>query len=319
MQEIVKEIYKKVEEYDTIMIHRHRSPDIDCVGSQMALKGMLKLNFPNKKVFAVGDNGYEQFTFLGEIDFPSEKDYKDALVICVDVANYARIEDQKFRLAKEIIKIDHHQDVEEERFGVLNLVEPSMSSTCELLYMVFEEIKTNINSDFMLDEETVQYIFAGIFADTGGFIFPNTQSNTFRVLSEIRKYDFEYEELILQLRVLDEEVVRIIGWALQHIEITDGVGVLIFDQEFQEKMKVSPKVLSIVVNYMGMFGDIKAWVVFNEYPKFIRVNLRSRHQYDISKIAVQYNGGGHKNASGAMINSWEDKDVIVEKLLEMVK
>ncbi len=314
----VTELINKIEEYSKIIIHRHLSPDIDAVGSQMALKEMLKINYPTKKILAVGEKGYEQFNFIGEIDKVTPEDYQGSLVIVVDTANYARIEDQNFKLAKEIIKIDHHQDVAEERYGVINIINADSSSTCELLYDVYEVIK-DIKPEFTINTDIAKYLFAGIYADTGGFIFPNTKSRTFTVLSELAKYDFEYENWNMLLRVLDEKIVRLIGYAMQNIEIKNGVGVLKFSQELQTKLEATPRELSIVVNYMGMFKNLKVWVVFNEHQNFIRVNLRSRSQYDISKVAMQYRGGGHKNASGAMIYTWEDQKEIEKLLQEMVK
>ena len=55
---------------------------------------------------------------MGSIDFLYEKDYQDALVIVVDTANKVRIEGSIFEKAKEVIKIDHHPDIVEERYGV---------------------------------------------------------------------------------------------------------------------------------------------------------------------------------------------------------
>ncbi len=314
----IEKFLKKIEEYDTIIIHRHRSPDIDAIGSQMALKTMLRLNYPNKNINAVGEVGYEQFSYIGELDTVKESDYQNAIVIVVDTANYPRIDDQRFKLAKEIIKIDHHQDLEQDRYGDLNIIVPSASSTSEVLYMMFEAIKAE-NSDFKMNSEVAKYLFAGIYSDTGGFIFPNTSTHTFRILSEIVKYEFDYEPWVMKLRVLDEHIVRLIGYAMQNIDIEDGIGVLKFDTNFQKEMDASPRDLSIVVNYMGMFKNLKAWVVFNEHPKFIRVNLRSRNKYDVSAIASQYDGGGHKNASGAMVKSWDQVAEIKQKLLEMVQ
>ena len=48
-----KEIYKKIEEYDTIVIARHIGVDPDALASQLALRDSIKLTFPEKKVLAV--------------------------------------------------------------------------------------------------------------------------------------------------------------------------------------------------------------------------------------------------------------------------
>ena len=45
----LRKIYKKIRQYDTIVIARHISPDPDAIASQIALRDAIKLTFPNKK------------------------------------------------------------------------------------------------------------------------------------------------------------------------------------------------------------------------------------------------------------------------------
>ena len=51
-----KLLKEKIEEFDTIVIFRHQSPDFDAFGSQLGLKTWILDNYPNKKVYAVGNN-----------------------------------------------------------------------------------------------------------------------------------------------------------------------------------------------------------------------------------------------------------------------
>ena len=62
-----KEIYKKIEEYDTIVIARHIGVDPDALASQLALRDSIKLTFPNKKVSAIG-TGSAKFYSIGKLD-----------------------------------------------------------------------------------------------------------------------------------------------------------------------------------------------------------------------------------------------------------
>ena len=48
-------ILQKIKEYDKIVIHRHSTPDGDAMGSQLGMKAILRENFPEKQVYAVGD------------------------------------------------------------------------------------------------------------------------------------------------------------------------------------------------------------------------------------------------------------------------
>ena len=317
MQNSAKKIYEKIMQYETIIIHRHRSPDLDAVGSQMGLKQMLEINFPNKTILAAGIDGYEDFNFIGNIDFVNPTQYVNALVIIVDTANKARIEESNYSLGTELIKIDHHPDIEEERYGSINLVDTQYSSTCELLYYLYLEFK-KINPDFKLDVDGAKYLFYGVFGDTGGFVYPNTTSSTFGCISDLVSFGFDYEDTILKVRVHDLSTMQIVGWAYQNVVINDGVGYLIFDKEFQKEYKMTPNKLSFIVNFLGIIGELKVWCVFNEHDNFIRVNIRSRSEYNISQVAMKFNGGGHKNASGAMIKKWIDKDDVLFELNKVV-
>ena len=49
-------IYSLIQKYDRIIIHRHKNPDGDALGAQQGLKHILKDNYPNKEILAVGDN-----------------------------------------------------------------------------------------------------------------------------------------------------------------------------------------------------------------------------------------------------------------------
>ena len=50
------EIYEKIKEYPTIILHRHTSPDPDAIGSQAGLARSLRLAFPDKKILCAGEN-----------------------------------------------------------------------------------------------------------------------------------------------------------------------------------------------------------------------------------------------------------------------
>ena len=93
---VEKEIIQKIEEYDTIIIHRHQHPDPDAYGSQGGLATAIMQSFPAKKVYQVGKNipGLNWITVENE-DLPDET-YKNALVIVTDTANTPRVDDDRY-------------------------------------------------------------------------------------------------------------------------------------------------------------------------------------------------------------------------------
>ncbi len=50
-----KQFLIKINNYDSIIIYRHKSPDGDALGSQFGLGEWLKRNFSNKKIYYVGE------------------------------------------------------------------------------------------------------------------------------------------------------------------------------------------------------------------------------------------------------------------------
>ncbi len=55
-----------------------------------------------------------------------------------------------------------------------------------------------------------------------------------------------------------------------------------------------------------------------EHDNFIRVNLRSKNDINVSLIANKFNGGGHKNASGALIYDWKESEAIIEEVKKVL-
>lgn len=104
---IQDQILNEIKKFKTIIIHRHKRPDPDAIGSQMGLAQLIKASFPDKTVLCAGKQ-YDSFAWLGTTDQIADDQYKDALVIVVDTANQPRVDDERYTTGKELIKIDHH-------------------------------------------------------------------------------------------------------------------------------------------------------------------------------------------------------------------
>ena len=89
------EIYNKIKEYDTIIIHRHNRPDGDALGSQIGLKNAILATFPTKCVKVVGDM-IERYNWMGEMDNVDDELYEDALVIVCDSGSEKLISDERY-------------------------------------------------------------------------------------------------------------------------------------------------------------------------------------------------------------------------------
>ncbi len=312
-QEISK-LKELILKYDKIIVLRHQNPDFDALGSQLGVYNLLKEAYPNKDIYAHGSDDISSFSFLGKNVELKDNEFKDSLIIITDTANVDRIEGNYNLLKKQnnfIVKIDHHPHLEV--YGDLNIVDDKKSSTSEIVYDIFVS-----SLKYKLTTDAAKAIFTGIFGDTGGFSYPSTTSHTFLVVSELVKEDFNYEDLILTIKEIEDQSVRVLGWMFENIQIENGLGIVKFDKKTLNELGFNKKKISMLVGNLGIFKSLKAWLLMVEHDTFIRVNLRSKKDINVSKIAQNFNGGGHKNASGARIKSWDEAKELINEVKKVL-
>ncbi|MGM8213587.1 DHH family phosphoesterase [Virgibacillus sp. W0430] len=303
-----QKIIQQIKQYDTIIIHRHVRPDADAYGSQVGLKEILKQSFPQKKVYAVGEED-SALHFLARMDKISDDLYKEALVIVCDTANTARISDQRYSLGKKIIKIDHHPN--HDPYGDLLWVDTSASSTSELIYELY---LNGVQNGLQMNEEAARLIYAGIVGDTGRFLFPSTTKKTFRYAAELVAFPFDRARLYGELYTISADIARLRGYILQHFTLNNsGVSSVKLTKEILEKYNVTPIETGKLVSAVSDIEGVQAWVFFIEEENLIRVRLRSKGPV-INELAEKYNGGGHPLAAGASVSSWEEADKLINEL-----
>lgn len=302
------QIIEAIKENDTIIIHRHVRPDPDALGSQVGLKEIIKHSFPNKHVYAVGEDE-PTLTFLAKMDNVPDDVYENALVIVCDTANRPRIDDQRYTFGKQLLKIDHHPNVDE--YGDASVVDTAASSVSEMIFELYDQGK---EEGFSLNDAAARLLYAGIVGDTGRFMFPSTTKKTFQFAAELVTYDFDRPALYAELYSVEDNISRLQGYILQEFELLpSGLCTIRLTKEILEKFRVSPDESGQLVNILSNMKGIKAWVFFIEEEDQIRVRLRSKGPV-INEIAANYNGGGHPLASGATIYSWEEADNLTNEL-----
>lgn len=312
---MIQEIISRMEEYSTIIIHRHERPDPDALGSQAGLAEIIKATWPDKKVFMVGEEE-PSLSFISKMDDVADSEYSNALVIVCDTANTGRISDERYKLGAFLIKIDHHPN--EEPYGDICWVDTSASSTCEMIYELYEEGQTR---GLNLSKQSANLLYAGIVGDTGRFRFPNTTKKTHLYTSKLLEYPLNHNEFYSKLYKKDEHLVRLEGYILQHFELREsGLAVVTLKTDILRKYKVSTNETSALVNSISDVTGLKAWVFFvdDDVTGEIRVRLRSKGPV-INKIAQKYRGGGHPLASGAKASTWEETKRVVEDLDKLCK
>lgn len=310
---VFKKIYRKIKEYNTIVVARHLGPDPDAVTTEIALRDSIKATFPKKKVYAVGAS-VSRFKVFGKLDKINENEIENALLIVVDVPNISRIDGVTFTKYKEVIKIDHHPY--EDAMGHIELVD---TTSCSAAQLVAELI---LNTNLKMTKEVAENLFLGIVSDSDRFLLSYTSVKTFEIVNKILKnsnIDFYKSYNKLYERPLNE--IRFQGFIAMNLVVTEnGLAYIKISAEDVKKYNVDSSTASNMVNNFNFIKGVKVWLFITEDEKnnVYKINIRSRGPV-INKIATKYNGGGHQFASGIRTPDREDIDKLIADLDELCK
>ncbi len=302
------EIIKKVKEFDTIIIHRHSRPDGDALGGQLGLKHCLKLNFPSKKIYAVGDSS-TRYGFIGEMDEIADEVYDDALVIILDSSEKHLISDNRYEKGKFLVKLDHH--LKREEYGDIEVVDESFESCCGLITEFI------VSSNLKMNRESAEALYTGMVTDSGRFRFDSTSSKTFLMASKLLENNIDLNAIYNNLYIDELDTVMLRAKSVLKMKFTEH-NVAYIKTTDEEIKSYGTDVFTAsrgMVNVMAGIRNIDIWANFTEDKanNNIIVELRSS-KYNINPIAVKYGGGGHAKASGASVESFEIVDQILKDL-----
>ena len=307
---LLNKIYRQIKKYQTIVILRHVGPDPDAICSCLALRDAIKLTFPSKCVYA-GGVGVAKFKKYGNLDKIDYEVVNDCLLIVLDVPNMARIDGIENLKYKEIIKIDHHpkQDIE----ASIEWVDETKSSTCQ---MVSELI---LNTKLKLNQKIAENLFLGIVSDSERFSLKNTTYETFQTVSDlIKESNIDFTSLYEKLYVRPFSEYKFIAYITNNLIVDKNrFGYIIITENVLKEYNVDVATPSNLINNYNFIEDLLVWCFITEDIKNdqYKISIRSRGPI-INEIALRYNGGGHKYASGAKIKNIEDVNNLVKELSE---
>src|SRR5919109_640425 len=224
----------------------------------------------------------------------------DRDVVAVDAANERRLGPQEDMLAQAplVIDVDHHHD--NTRFGRLNYIDGTASSTGEILRDLFRELGVE------LTPEIAEALYIAVVTDTGRFQYANTTAKALRLAAELveagadvhRVFQGVYENVAFAK-------LKLIARALEHARVYEGGRVVISHLEkddFDTAGAEEPYSEGIIDLLRAVEGAEIAALIRQPPTKngpTRRVSLRTTAEgVDVSKIARKSGGGGHKQAAG---------------------
>ncbi len=310
-------ILNKIKEYHRILLFRHFRPDGDAIGSTKGLQEILRATYPEKEIYLVNEDYSDYLAFLGEEDGEiADELFADALGILLDTGTLSRSSSQKYSLCKELIKIDHHIDVD--HYGDYSWVEPDKSSTCEMIVKFYDTFR----DELILTKQAAIYLFTGMVTDSGRFRFSSVSGDTLRYAAILLDQGINTELLYANLYLEEFDQLKFKAHVYEQMNITEhGVAYLYVDKTMQEQFHLTQEMASSSISYMEGIKGCLCWILFVETGDengTIRVRLRSRFAH-INTLAEKYRGGGHACASGSTVYNQEEMQALISDADALIK
>ena len=296
-------IISKIEQYDSIVIFGHINPDGDCYGSQIALRGILRNKYPNKKIYAVGSGLKKFFGILGKMDVVSDEIITQSLGVVLDSNDINRLEDKRAITAKDFVKIDHHIDTFTFHEGP-EVIDASATSTCELIYRFAKE------NSFEIDLISASALYLGIMTDTGRFQFADNFVRMFDLASDLCSLGVDPVLLNKVNNLVPEITLTMKSFIYSHVvKDSNGIIYVIVTKEDRKKMGVTSAQIVGNTSLISYVNNYPIWLIISETDtNGMQVEMRSS-MFDVQKIAVQFGGGGHSFAAGFTIKEFSEETI----------
>lgn len=294
-----EKIIELIEKYDTLILHRHYRPDGDAMGSQIGLKNLLLANYPQKKVYVVGDEA-KFFSFMedSQMDEIPDDYYNDALAIILDCGAAHLISDDRYTKAAATARMDHH--IFTGKLCDAEVIDTSFESCCGVVTALALE------ANWVITPLAAKSLYTGMVTDSGRFRYDGTTARTFRLAAALLDTGFNPIDIFRPLYADDYESKKLKAQFILKIQFTQKrVAYIYTDRE--EMVKLNKDLFTVsraMVNTMADIRGTDIWVNFTETDQGVACEIRSS-LYNINPIAVKYGGGGHAKASGATVPDQE--------------
>ena len=303
------EFERQVQTAQTIAISGHMNPDGDCIGSCLGLYTYIVEQYPEKEVTLFLEPVQDKFSFLKYADQITQEKKIDGpydLFFSLDCSDTDRLHNFKgyFEEAKYKICVDHH--FTNEGFGDLRFIVPDASSTCEVLFDMFDWDKISL--------ECAQDLYMGIVHDTGVFKHTNTTRKTMETAGALLEKGIHSEDIIDRTFYKKSYVQnQILGRALmESIILLHGKVIfsIVRKRDF-DFYGIDSSDLDGIIDQLRVTDGIEcAILLYEKEDGNYKVSMRSNDAVDVSAIAKIFGGGGHIKAAGCTVHG-QPRDIVM--------
>ncbi|MDD5731471.1 MAG: DHH family phosphoesterase [Patescibacteria group bacterium] len=196
-----------------------------------------------------------------------------------------------------IINIDHHPT--NSSFGGTNLIDPSATSTCEILFSLIESLDKNL-----MDSDVATLLLAGIITDTNRFQNTNTSPKALTVAAQLIAAGARRSEIIINLyKTKSLSTLKLWGKILTNIKEDKQDKIVWSTISAREIADVGASVTEtggVINELISTVPNANVGLLLTEQePGIVTASMRTNAEnVELDNIALAFGGGGHKKAAG---------------------
>ncbi|MFZ2154010.1 MAG: bifunctional oligoribonuclease/PAP phosphatase NrnA [Candidatus Moraniibacteriota bacterium] len=297
-----------IKKSNRILLFAHSRPDSDTVGSTLSFYYYLKTLGKEVDVACLDEMPEYLKIFANyELKNPAQLDlhtYDSVIAMDSVERGFEKIR-KEFKESQVVVLIDHHPDVKED--GDLNIMESTYSSVSEIVFDFFEFREIKITS------QMATLLLMGILGDTGNLQHSNTTPKVMHIVAKLLNRGASVAKISKMIFSNNRfSTLKLWGRALEKAKINPAnkmISTVITQKDLLE-CQASYDDTAEIASILNTVPETNFSLVLSEREGgIIKGSLRSEKYkgVDVSEVAHQFGGGGHKLASG-----FEIKGKIVE-------
>ncbi len=300
----IDDVVQELRSAERFILCTHEHPDGDALGSLAAMQHALTAMGKDAVSFMAADEfplPYEyRFLKLDRLVTVPPEDLESRTIVFLDCGNIDRNPaDVLKREGAHIVNVDHHHD--NTRFGTVNLVDPDASSTAEMVWRLLGPL------DVPLSQEIAEALYVGLVTDTGKFMYENTGPHAHRMAAELLDAGVDSQEIYRRLyENIPSAKLELLSRGLANMRRYDGGALSLSHLSKADYAATGAEEgysEGVVDHLRALEGTVVAGLVRDLLSDgkdgMRKVSLRaSDDRVDVSRIAREQGGGGHRRAAG---------------------
>jgi bifunctional oligoribonuclease and PAP phosphatase NrnA len=293
-----------IRQHQRFLITGHEHPDGDVAGSTLALAHILWALGKDVTLFNVDPLPFN-FEFLSGAsayvsDLPPDATFDVTCLLDCHLPSRAGDRFPPRGWAPRTLIMDHHRLHAGPPAADVLVHDPDASSTGELVYFLAQHL------GLPMTKPLAECLYTSLLTDTGGFRYSNTSAKVLRIAADLLGCGLDAWHITSHIYESNPvERLQLLAQVLHTLTLSPCRR-LAFIAVTRDMLSGLPPnsdpLLDGFINHARSIRGVEvAAQIFEVTDDTYRISFRSRGAVDVSSLAAQFGGGGHRNAAGCTL------------------